>query len=203
MELFYHDIQPKRQQVAKNERLRLQVDLEFQQNEIKRLSEKCNVEMFSLPVRGGKAYAAEQKIREFKKLLFKSKKAHKVTFTSARFDPKKLISKATANMNNIWSQKCGYPPEGIKENAIRSEKFTEIYKHAGRYACADTKKNKLLRRRLREQLKAGERVLPVAERLKKKDTPKHLYKSTMNNVSFFSREQIVIVRKVVKTPKDN
>ena len=35
MRLFYSDIQPKRQQVAKNERMRLQVDLEFQQNEIK------------------------------------------------------------------------------------------------------------------------------------------------------------------------
>ena len=73
MELFYHDIQPKRQQVAKNERLRLQVDLEFQQNEIKRLSEKCNVEMFSLPVRGGKAYAAEQ-LESLKNFCSKVKK---------------------------------------------------------------------------------------------------------------------------------
>ena len=40
MRLFYSDIQSKRQQVAKNERMRLQVDLEFQQNEIKRLNEK-------------------------------------------------------------------------------------------------------------------------------------------------------------------
>ena len=29
--------------------------------------------MFSTKVRGGKAFAAEQKIREFKKILFKSK----------------------------------------------------------------------------------------------------------------------------------
>ena len=70
MELFYRDIQPKRQQVAKNERMRLQTDLEFQQNEIKRLNKKYNVEMFNSRVSEGKAYAAEQKIREFKKLLF-------------------------------------------------------------------------------------------------------------------------------------
>ena len=127
MRLFYSDIQPKRQQVAKNERMRMQVDLEFQQNEIKRLNEKYNVEMFSSRVRGGKAYAAEQKTREFKKLLFKNKKAHKETSTSARFDLKKLIRKATANMNNIQSQKYGYPPKGIEENAIRSEKCREIY----------------------------------------------------------------------------
>ena len=49
---------------------KLQTDLEFQQNEIKKLNQKYNVEMFSSGVRGGKAYAAEQKITEFKKLLF-------------------------------------------------------------------------------------------------------------------------------------
>ena len=82
--------------------------------------------MFSSRVRGGKAYAAEQKIREFKKLLFKNKKARKKTSTSARFDLKKLIRKATANMNNVQSQKYDCPPEGIEENAIRSEKCREI-----------------------------------------------------------------------------
>ena len=46
--------------------MRLQEDLEFRQNEIKKLSKKYNIEMFSSHVRGGKAYANEQKIREFK-----------------------------------------------------------------------------------------------------------------------------------------
>ena len=115
IELFYCDIQSKRQQIAKNERMRLHVDLEFQQNQIKRLNEKYNVEMFSSRMRGGKAYAAEQKIREFKKLLFKSKKAHQETFTGIKFSQKKLIRKVTADLNNIQSQKYGYPPEGLKK----------------------------------------------------------------------------------------
>ena len=59
IELFYRDIQSQRQLVAKNERMRLQTDLEFQQNEIKRLNAKYNMEMFSSRVRGGKVYAAE------------------------------------------------------------------------------------------------------------------------------------------------
>ena len=42
-------------------------------------NKKVNVEKFSGRVRGGKAYAAEQKIREFKELLFKSKHVHKAT----------------------------------------------------------------------------------------------------------------------------
>ena len=56
-----------------NETMRLQTDLEFQQNEIKRLSAKYNVDMFSTRLRGGKAFVADQKIRELKKLLLKSK----------------------------------------------------------------------------------------------------------------------------------
>ena len=43
--------------------------------------------MFSLRMRWGKA--SEQKIRDFK-FLFKSKKAHKATSTTTRFDPKKV-----------------------------------------------------------------------------------------------------------------
>ena len=79
LELFYRDIQPKREQIAKNKKMRLQTDLEFRQNEIKKFNKKCNIEMFSSRVRGRKAYAAEQKIRELNKLLFWSKRLHKAT----------------------------------------------------------------------------------------------------------------------------
>ena len=66
MEEFYSEIDFKR---VKNEKMRLQVDLEFQQNKIKKINQKYNVEMFSTRNRGGKASVAEQKIREFKKIL--------------------------------------------------------------------------------------------------------------------------------------
>ena len=58
--LFYEDIQNKR-----TGKLRLQTDLEFKQNQIKKLNAKFNVEMFRTKISGGKAFAAEQKIREF------------------------------------------------------------------------------------------------------------------------------------------
>ena len=45
-------------------------------------------------------------------------------------------------------------------------------KHAKRYACADVKKEKLLRRPLREPLKVVERVPTLVEPLKKKYAPK-------------------------------
>ena len=73
MEIFYQEVNEKR----KNSSMRLQTDLEFQQNEIKKLNKKYNIEIFSTTVRGGKAFAAEQKIREFEKLLLKMKNLFK------------------------------------------------------------------------------------------------------------------------------
>ena len=75
LENFYKEIDAKRE---KNEKMRLQTDQEFQQNEIKKINIKYNVEMFSSRVRGGKAFAAEQKIRELKKVIFRTKNAYKL-----------------------------------------------------------------------------------------------------------------------------
>lgn len=53
--------------------MRIQTDQEFELSKVKRLNKKCKVHMFSLKVHGSKAFAAEQKIREFKQLSFKTK----------------------------------------------------------------------------------------------------------------------------------
>ena len=54
MEILYNDIQPKR-----TGKMHLQTDLEFNQNKIKALNKKFDVEMFQTKIRGGKAFAAE------------------------------------------------------------------------------------------------------------------------------------------------
>ena len=51
--------------------MRLQVDNKFQQVKIKDLNDINNVEMFTSAVRGGKTFAAEQKIRELKTRIAK------------------------------------------------------------------------------------------------------------------------------------
>ena len=51
--------------------MRLQVDKEFQQVKIKGLNEQNNVEMFTISVRGGKDFAAEQKIIKLKTWISK------------------------------------------------------------------------------------------------------------------------------------
>ena len=59
LKLFYEDIKRKR-----TGRMRLQTDLKFKQNQIKKHNNEFNVEMFHTKVWEGRASAAEQKIRE-------------------------------------------------------------------------------------------------------------------------------------------
>ena len=189
--------------------MRLQTNLEFQQDAIKKLNEKYNLDMFSTKVRSGKAFAAEQKIREFKKLLFKSKKLYKATKTG-RVDPRKLIRNALQNMNKTKSQKYGLPPEEIEQKSLADEKFREIYdfhrmvrvsKDADRYERGDIHYDNKFRKQLRSPVAVGKKFLALAKRLWKKDAPGNLHKSTTENMSFFNREQVFVVRKVV--PRDD
>ena len=47
--------------------------------------------MFSSRIGGGKAFAAEQKIREFKKILFKTKNIYRMS--KKKINSKKLLKK--------------------------------------------------------------------------------------------------------------
>ena len=124
MEQFCNDIQKKRN----GKRMRLQTDQEFKLQKIYYLNKKFNVDMFTTSLRRGKAFAAEQKIREFKKALLRSKKMEK--YNKKRIKPNDLIKKATFNLNNVKSVKYGFAPEQIEEKSLNKEtgkKFTEIY----------------------------------------------------------------------------
>ena len=72
--------------------MRLEVDQEFQQVKIKDLNDLNNVEMFSTFLRGGKAFAAEQKIRELTTRIAK-------LFSKKLKSPRKIIEISTANVN--------------------------------------------------------------------------------------------------------
>ena len=71
--------------------MRLETDQEFKQRKIFELNKKLNVEMYSTNLRGGKAFAAEQKIRELKRTLLKKKRMEK--FKRERIKPNELIKK--------------------------------------------------------------------------------------------------------------
>ena len=58
MKVFYDDVNEER----KDENMRLKTDKEILQNKIKKLNTEYNADLFSMNTRGGKAFAAEQKI---------------------------------------------------------------------------------------------------------------------------------------------
>ena len=111
LKLFHEDINRKR-----TGRMRLQADLEFKQNQIKKLNDKFNVDIFHTRVRVGKAFAAEQKIREFKKTLLRSKRLEKDR--DKRIKPNDLIRKAAQNMNKTISTKYQLAPETIEKRSL-------------------------------------------------------------------------------------
>ena len=92
--------------------MRLQVDQEFQQLKINELNKQNNVQMFTTSLRGGKAFAAEQKIRELKTRIAKLR-GQKLKLT-----PKKIIEISTANMNIKLSRKYGISPEKIEKKCL-------------------------------------------------------------------------------------
>ena len=201
LEDFYKDISTKRK---KNETMRLQADQEFQQNEIKKINLKYNVEMFSSRLRGGKAFAAEQKIRELKKVIFKTKNAYKLS--KKKINSKKIMEKSVQNLNNTNSEKYGTPPEIIEQKTLENEVFREVYdfyrlakvtKDADRYKRYNEKLDKKQKKKLREPLNIGEKVLVLAERIKKKDAPKFLFKSTTENIPFFNKKEIFNIDKYI------
>ena len=75
--------------------------------------------MYSTNLRDGKAFAAERKIRELKKLLLRSKRVQK-SF-SKQIKPNGLIKKATLNLNNTGSAKYGFSPEQVEEKSLDPE----------------------------------------------------------------------------------
>ena len=174
LEQFYEEVESKR----KGKKMKLQVDQEFQQIKIKDLNRQNNVEMFSTSLRGGKAFAAEQKIRELKTRISKLK-GQKLKIT-----PKKIIEISTANMNIQPSKKYGFSPEEVESRALTSERFRTLYnmhriektyklnKRMDRY---NRKKYLKKRKTLRENLNIGERVYV----LKKKSAPGKFYKQSV------------------------
>ena len=60
LEIFYQQIDSKRKQIASEDKMRLQTDLEFNQNKIKQLNKRYDVTMFITRIREGKIYATEQ-----------------------------------------------------------------------------------------------------------------------------------------------
>ena len=185
------------QKQRKSKRMTLQVDNEFQQVKIKNLNDINNVEMFTSAVKGGKAFAGEQKIRELKTRIAK------INVQKLKISPTKIIEMSTANMNLSPSKKYGLAPVEIEQRALSNECFKTIFnmkrmdKTQGLHSRLDEyhkKKYSLKKKQLREDLSISEKVYVLAERIKKKSAPGKFYKQFVQNISYFNKEKIFTIR---------
>ena len=103
--------------------MRLQVNNEFQQVKIKNLNKMNNVEMFTTSVRGGKAFASEQRIRELKTRI------SKLNAQKLKISPTKITLNSAIIINNVPSEKYRLTPEEIEKKSISNEKFRTIFRH--------------------------------------------------------------------------
>ena len=111
---------------------------------------------------------------------------------------------STANMNILPSKKYGFSPEEVEDRALKSARFRTVYnmhrlektnmlnQRLDRY---DKKKYGRKKKKLTENLRIGERVYDLAERIKKKSAPGKFYKQSVQNISYFNKETVFTVRK--------
>ena len=144
--------------------------------------------MFSTKLRGGKAFAAEQKIREFKKLLLKMKTLFKKS--SKRLKPNEVIKKVTTNLNRTKTEKYQMEPEEVEK----------VGKHANRLDRYNIKKDINSPKKLRDPLQIREKVLVLAER---KKTPRAGFTKQLPKISHTLAKKIFIIKKRVKTTSDD
>ena len=164
MKLSYDEVKGKR----KGKRVRLQDDNEFQQVKIKVLYDKNNVEMFTSSVRGIKAFTAKQKIRELKTRIAK------LNAQKLKINHTKIIQNSTQDINIMKSIKYCMSPEEIDKRSLASEQFRTVF-NMHRIETSRKIHNILdrydknwysKRKKLREELLIGEKLLVLAERIK-------------------------------------
>ena len=93
LERFYEEVQNKR----KTKNMWLQVDNEFQQVKTKDLNDKYTVTIFTTSIRGRKAFAVEQEIKELKNRIAKSQAI--CDKNKAKIPPTTIIRQSTENIN--------------------------------------------------------------------------------------------------------
>ena len=112
-------------------------------------------------------------------------------------------------MNNVISSKYGLAPEKIEERSLDpndGKYFQEFYdfvrlrKIQNNQIRNDNYNQKIDRRKttLRSPLNLTEKVLVLAERLRKKDAPGRLHKISTENMLLFNRSRIFTIYKRAK-----
>ena len=98
----------------------------------------------------------------------------------------------------------------LKKKSLSSERFRTLFNFHrikktkvvnNRLDRYNEKKYKAKRRKLRENLSVGEKVLVLAEGIWKKSAPGKFYKQSVQNISYFNEEKTFSIRKNQKIDK--
>ena len=117
-------------------------------------------------------------------------------------------------MNETISTKYGLTPENIENRSLNPKDgkyFQEIYdfvrlRKIENNQIRNDKYNQRIDKRketLSSPLNLTEKVLLLAERLRKKDAPGRHYKSSTENIPYFNRNRIFTIYKCVKLEMEN
>ena len=111
---------------------------------------------------------------------------------------------STTNMNIQPSKKDGFSPEEVEKKALESEKCRTVYnmhriekthKLSQRQDRYDKKKYSRKRKKPRGNLYILEKVYVLADRIRKKSAPGKFYKQSVQNVSYFNKDTVFVIRK--------
>ena len=76
-------------------------------------------------------------------------------------------------------------------------RLAKVTKDANRYERYNEKFDRKQKKKLRDPLNINEKVLVLAERIKKKDAPRFLFKSSVENIPFFNKKEIFQISKYI------
>ena len=86
--------------------------------------------MFSTVVRGGKAFAAMQKLRELKKRIFRFKVLEKKLSKGKMLRPYEIIKNPLGKVNSMPSVKYKQTPNDVEKDILSSDTNKERFKFA-------------------------------------------------------------------------
>ena len=111
-------------------------------------------------------------------------------------------------MNLTKRAKYGLSPDEIERRSLSGEHFKTVFNMHSLEKTRkihrilddyDVKKYSTKRRKLRDELSIGEKVYVLAERIKKKSAPGKFYKQSVQNISYFNKDNTFITRAIQST----
>ena len=113
------------------------------------------------------------------------------------------------NMNSVLNEKYGLNPNDIERKSLLSKKFRTLFnfhriekkKYKIRWTGTIKKNAGQKKKKLQENLNVGEKVLVLAERIRKKSTPGKFFKKSVQNIVYFNKKQTFIIRTKQKIDK--